>query len=452
MKKFIIIAISLAILAIIAAAGFFLKNPDILKIANQSNQKPVYITLATAAIKDIPDYVSSPGEIEPLVNLLISARVSARIIDIPFKEGQKVTKGQTIIKLDDSDLKANLDAIQANRNAQKIQIDVAKVRLQSQEENIQNLHNTLALSLTNLNRQLKLKETGDISQATLDTATQQYQDNKSRLKTAKLALEADILNIKVMGFQLESTDANITKAKEDLSYTTIESPITGTLIRINKKVGEMTVAGTLNNAGTAIMEIADFSNLIFTANVDESSIGKLRLNQEATVTLQSYPDKTYTGIVNAISHKHDTDGSNKYYKTKIILNANEDLRYTGLTGDVNILTKNYKDAISIPTQSVLSRRIDQLPDEIKSNKLVDPTRTFASIVYIIKNNKAVALPVTVGPYQDNITAITAGLKVGDKVIDGPFKALKDLKHNQLTTTNFNKGKLPKVGAEKSKKF
>src|SRR4051812_27767498 len=147
-----------------------------------------------------------------------------------------------------------------------------------------------------------------------------------------------------MKHELEAADAEIARARDSLSYTTITSPIDGQITRINSQVGELVVIGTMNNPGTVIMEVADLNTMLVNARIDESSVASVKVGQKALVRAQAYAGEVFEGTVSsvALSQTEEKDGS-KYYKTEILLNTNGRRIFSGLTADVDIETARHKD-------------------------------------------------------------------------------------------------------------
>jgi len=405
-------------------------------------EKPTAVRLEHPARGVLIEYVSAPGEIEPRSNVEISAKVSARVVSLPYEEGDTVTKGDpnanppippsVLVRLDSKDWESQLVSAQASRAAQAAQIEVEKARIESQEASLNGLQATLAKAASDLARQRELFKTKDISQVTLDNAEVRVDELASQLEATKHTLTAAKLNLKVLEHNLEAADARIDQAEEALNYTTIVSPIDGTVTRLNAEVGEMVMTGTMNNAGTVIMEVGDLSEMLVVAQVDEADVGKLAVGQEARVHIQAWPDKIFDGEVRtvALSHNFSNQGT-KYYETEVLLVDPNEQVFTGMTADVDIAVAQHDEVVIVPSQAVLGRKVDELPVEIR-DKLTEKARqkAFASVVYCFKDGKATATPVTIGASNTTQTAIIAGLTPEDQIVTGPYKELEKLRHEQ----------------------
>jgi len=407
---------------------------------------------------ELIEFVSAPGEIEPRVYVKISAKVSARITELPYEEGDIVTGGNTntnppvpasvLLRLDDKDLQSRLLSAEASYAAQEAQLEVEKARIAGQQANLIGLDASLKQAQRDLERQKGLLESQDISQATFDQSKLKFDELKSRYNSAKHTLDAAELNLVVMQHNLEAAGAGVTQAKEALSYTTITSPIDGVVTRINAEVGEVVIFGTMNNPGTVILEVADLSTMLLVAQVDEADVGKLRVGQKATVFVQTFPDDEFKGVVDsiALTHRISPSTATKYFRTEILLEGDVKKLFSGLTAHVDIETIKHEDILNVPSQAVLGRAIDDLPLDIRENNPeVDKEKTFTPVVYRYIDDKAVVTPVKIGPSNLTNTIIKSGITEEDKIVIGPYKVLEGIKHDQKIRDE------REVEAEKKKK-
>jgi HlyD family secretion protein len=375
------------------------------------------VRLEAAELGDLVRTVSAPGSIEPKTLVQISSQVSAKIIALPFREGDMVKQDDVVVRLDPQDLVARLDASKASLKSEQ-------ARLTGAEANLINAR-------LNFERLRQLYETGDVTKADLDAAEAQFLGAKSN----KQVIEASI----------EMAQANIEQAQKDLDNTTITSPIDGIITVLNTEVGETAIVGTTNTPGSVIMEIADLSEMLVKAQIDETNIAPVEEGQGATVYVNAYDDREFRGKVQKVGLKRQVaaDGTG-VFNTEILLGLEEGERlYSGLTASVDIEVESFYDVIRVPSQSVLDRRVEDLPPEIvKASEHVDATKTFARVVYRMIDGKAVATPVEVGPSDLTHTVILAGLEVGERVVSGPYRVLVDLKHDQRIRDMDAKDKAP----------
>jgi HlyD family secretion protein len=415
---------------------------------------------------ELIETVSAPGETEPTSRVEISAKTSGRIAALPYKEGDRVTKGDPtanpptppslLVQLDSKELESNLLSAQAHRAAQAAQIEVENARIASQEASLMGSAAAVEQARTDLQRQKKLIGTHDISQTEFDQAKLKLDGLLSQYKAALLNLDAAKLNLKVQEHNLQAADATIAQARETLSYTTIVSPIDGVVTRLNAKVGEMVVTGMMNNPGTKILEIGDLSQMILVARVDEADVSKLEVGQKARIHVDAYPNREFTGTVHTIALSSDmTAQETKYYKTEILLERDGGKLHSGLTANMDIETRKNTGVIAVPSQAVMTREIDSLPLDIRdTSPQVDKTKTYATVVFRYRGGKAVITPVKIGSGNLTQTILEAGVRSGDKVIVGPYKELEKLGHDQAVKDERETPapkKDPKTGSPESKK-
>ena len=409
----------------------------------KGGQKTTTVRIEKAQVGELVEFVSAPGEIEPKTNVEISAKVSARIIALPYDEGDTVTCGDpnanppipasVLVRLDDKDLETRLTSAEAGRAAQVAQIEVEKARIESQKANLDGLAASSEQAKRDYERQKGLLESKDIAQATFDQAKAKYDELKAQYESAKYTLNSAQLNLEVLKHNLEVADAGIEQAREAMSHTVIHSPINGVITRREAEVGEMVIMGTMNNPGTVIMEVADLSTMLLVAQVDEADVGKLAVGQRATVYVQAFPDEEFKGVVDSIALKHrlSTTGT-KYFRTEILLQGDVKKLYSGLTAHVDIETVKHENVLFLPSQAVMARPIENLPLEIRDNSSeVDKDKTFATVVYRYKDSKAIVTPVKIGQSNLTDTIIESGITKDDDIIVGPYKVLESLKHDQV---------------------
>jgi len=420
--------------------------------------KPTTVRVEKAQNGELIEFVSAPGEIEPKTKVEISAKIAARIVELPYEEGDTVTCGDenanppvpasVLLRLDSKDLESRLRSAEASRDAQIAYVEVEKARIKSQRASLDGLAASLEQALRDLDRQKGLLETKDIAQATFDQAQARYDELKAQREASIHTLQSAELNLVVLQHNLEVADAGIAQAEEMLSYTTIASPIDGTITRINAEVGELVMTGTMNNAGTIIMEVGDLSQMLLVAQVDEADVGKMAVGQKATVKVQAFPDEEFKGVVDliALTHRMSTTGT-KYFRTEILLEGDVSKLYSGLTAHVDIETIRHEDVLNVPSQAVLAVNVDDLPLDIRDNSSeVDKDKMYATVVYRYIDGKAVVTPVTIGESNLTHTIVKSGITAEDKIVVGPYKVLESIKHDQMIQDE-RESKTKKPGAQ-----
>lgn len=363
--------------------------------------RPLSVRFGAVERGDLVKVVSAPGQIEPKTNVEISAQVSARIVALPLREGAEVKAGDVVCRLDSRDLAATVAS--------------AEAQLRSEEARLESAKAALANATVELRRARDLYETKDIAKSELDTADL----NESRAQAELgVALQA-----------IEIARANIERARQDLSYTTIVAPFDGVITRLDAEVGELVVVGTLNTPGSVFMEIADLSTMLVKARVDEANIAKVVKGQKCSVDIAAYEGEVFTGVVEhvGLTRKLDTDQT-AYFEVDVLLDRREDvLLRTGLTASVDIQIHVLRDVLKVLSQAVVERRVDELPPEVAASGLVDEKKRFARVVYTDRNGEAWPIAVKTSAVDLTHTVIEQGVDEGQLVIIGPFKALMEMK-------------------------
>lgn len=393
----------LAALLLGGAAMFLL--PTIKKSMDESRKKGQGEVVRLEAISpgQLVRTVSAPGFLEATRFVNISARFSAQIVALPFEEGALVTQGDLLVKLDDRDLRAQLASAEAVLSAEEARLEGARA--------------TLVNMVIEWERQSSLLASNDVAKSALDQA----EADKKRAESTLSAAQAAIAQAK----------AGISRVREELRYTEIVSPITGTVTKLNAKVGEVVITGTMNNPGTVIMEVADLTEMIVKTEVDETDIADVRIGQQARVHINAYPDEVFTAKVTKIAlQRSKARDQSDVFLVETLLDLKGKTLYSGLTASVDIEVETVSDVLLAPSQAVLDRRVEELPMDFKNNPLVDKDKTFARVVYVLEDGKAKAVPVKTGASDLRTTALLAGVESGTKVIIGPYKALITLKHDQ----------------------
>jgi HlyD family secretion protein len=425
--------------------------------AQSVSDQPTSVRVEPAARGSLVEFISAAGEIQPRARVSISARVSARIARLPFKEGDRVTKGDpnanppippsVLVELDAKDLDAQLKSVEARQAAEKAQLEVSRTRIDVQKAQIEGMKVMLADSKRELKRKIELVANKDVSQSEVDQLQAKVDQQEAQLLGAKATLQAEEGGLIVLAHNIEAAEAEIAKARDNRSYATILSPIDGVVTRLNAEVGEVVMTGTMNNAGTMIMEVADLSQMMLEAKVDETSITDVREGQKAKVRMEAFRDRVFEGVVHRVAlanfdpqfargsgssssmRSSGSDGG-KSYRVDIQVDMKDARKLSGLSADADIETKRYDDVVKVPSQSVLGRAPDSLPEALRKRPEVDTSKAIVPVVFRYVDDKAVITPVSIGASDFTHTVIKSGLNAGEVVITGPYKVLEGLKDGQ----------------------
>ena len=414
MKVFLIILAVLAAAVIISAiaAGPQLRDA----LASLAPDPPTTeVRAEPAAPGKLVETVQAPGGIEPHTDVRVAAEVSARIIELPFREGDEIHQGDIVCKLDDKDLRAALASAKALRDAEQF-------RLRSDQARLEGLVTNVEFARKELERIQTLYETGDVSQRELDNALESVENLETTIETTHHS-------ISVAESSLAAVVADIDRAQDSLDNTVIVAPMDGVITMLNVEVGEV-VTGSGYNPGTVIMTIADLSRMIMNAEVAESDIAKVTVGQKSKIHINAYPEEVFTGTVRQIALQRAlTPNGVGYFKTEIEIDLQGRRIYSGLIANTDIEIATHEGLV-VPYQAIVVRDVESLPEDARSNPLVDTTKRKVSVVYRIVDDKAVCTPVKPGASDLTHRIVLEGLAEGESIITGPYKVLESIKHDE----------------------
>jgi HlyD family secretion protein len=417
----------MAVLLGAAVVGLVVAGPAALTVLPSfgGGDEALAVRIAAVSKRELLETVSAPGELDPEVKVDVSAEVSARVLEIPFREGATVRKGELIVKLDDRDLQASLQAQMARRDGERF-------RLRSEQERLASPNSQLANARSAFERQESLFKTGDVSRASLDDAIARVRDLEAQIASAKEGLS-------VIESSLAAAEADIQRARELLKKTTIFAPIDGQITELNAEPGELVVVGTMNNAGTKILTIADLGSVRLKAKVAESDVARVRAGQDSTVRVNAYRDREFKGAVDRVALSRGTEasfgsssggagsGTGGWFKCEVKLDlVDGETLLSGLAANVDIIVAR-TNGLLVPSQALLERTLDDLPADLVESPLVDKERKKATIVFRMVDGKAQIVPVKTGASNLSDTMILEGLAEGDVVVTGPYRVLERLK-------------------------
>lgn len=388
-------------------------------------EKPIPVTTEKAVRKTILQTVSATGKVQPEVEVKISPEVAGEIIDLPVEDGMRVKKGDLLIKIRPDSYKAVVEQ-------QDAAISTAK-------------------SL-NLQQQATLEKAEQDLRRAQDLFTKKM-ISESEFVTAQTARDVAISTVESSRHGIESAEAASSQARDQLSKTTIYSPIDGQVTILNSKLGERVVA-TNQFAGTEVMRVADLSHMEARVDVNENDVVKVKVGDHASVKIDAYRDRKFGGTVQQIANTGKTTGAGTQeevtnFEVKIRIEDHDVALRPGLSCTAEVETDLVKDVIAVPMQSVTIRTSEAnlSPEEIEQRKQkaaardkVDSNVEVTSqrqekqaqkeererlnkVVFLKDGNKAVVRKVTTGISDDAYIEIQSGVKEGDEVISGSYSAV-----------------------------
>jgi HlyD family secretion protein len=389
-------------------------------------EKPIAVTTEKAIRKTILQTVSATGKIQPETEVKISPEVAGEITELPVEDGKVVKKGDLLLKIKPDSYRALVEQQQAAISAAKAMNLQAKATLAKTEQDLkrsQDLFTKKMISESEYNA----------AQAARDVAASTYESTLH---------------------EIERAEAGSSQARDQLSKTTIYSPIDGTVTVLNSKLGERVVA-TNQFAGTEVMRVADLSSMEAQVDVNENDVVNVKIGDKALVTIDAYGERKFHGTVVQIANTGKTSGTGTQeevtnFQVKTHIEDNDVRLRPGLSCTADIQTNMVKDVVAVPMQSVTIRTGDSnlSPEEIEkrkqkqeatdkgdnaaeltNQKLEKKTekegreKISKGVFTMGKDGKAHWVKVTTGIADDTYMEIKSGIQPGDEVISGSYSAI-----------------------------
>ncbi len=390
-----------------------------------NRQKPTTVITEKAQRRNLTEVVTGSGKLQPVVQVKISSEVAGEIIDLPVKEGQKVRKGDLLVR---------------------VKPDLYAAALRSQEASLKSAQADLLTAEANARKaEAELKRNEDLFSRQLISG--------SLFDEVRTGAEVARANAIASTQRVEMARASLKRSQEDLAKTTIFSPIDGTISKLNSELGER-VSGTGMMAGTDIMTVADLTEMEARIEVGEIDVVLIQPQFKARLDVDSFKDRKFDGQVTQVARSAKTAAvGTQQESTKFevrIRMADKGLFLPGMSVTADIETRYRTNVVTVPIQSVTTRlpgssASEPVPKKTQSNseedkgqieflagKKTKDTVKPVEVVFIKEGDKAKMLPVKRGISDDSHYEILEGVSEGQEIITGNFKAVsKDLNDGTL---------------------
>ena len=433
LKYLLGIVVLLIVFVVIGKKAGWFGKPETIEV---SVEKPLKRT--------ITESITANGKIQPEVEVKISPEVSGEIIELPYKEGEHVEKGTLLCKIKPDTYLSYKDRAIAAVNSSKARL----TQVQSQ----------LAQSELAFNRSKQLFEQKAISESDFETA-------KTNYEVAQASVKASL-------YEVESSQASLKEAEENLRKTTIYAPMSGTISKLNVELGER-VVGTAQFTGTEILRIADLSRMETRVDVNENDIVRVKMNDTAFIEVDAYLERKFKGVVTQIANSASTAGTTTDQVTsfevrirlledsyKDLINPKNPSPFRpGMSTTVDIRTQTKYNILSIPIQAVTTRsdsmgkgattgftEVD--PNQVNQNKTTTKPSEMKEIVFIAKGDSAKMVVVKTGIQDNSFIEIKDGLIGDEDVISAPFSAISRKLNDGKLIKKVQKDKLFKEEGKK----
>jgi HlyD family secretion protein len=402
MKKKLLIGVP--IIVVLVAAGLTLATRD-------GGVEGVEVELEKVGRRQVVQTVNATGKIQPMIQVNISADVSAKITRLEVEEGEWIEQGTLLVELDRERYLAAVESAQANLRAAQANANLAR-------ENMIKAEKDYVRTKELFDRNLE-------SQAVLDTVYAAAEVEKARYQSA---LD-----------QGEQAKAALRQTRDDLAKTTIYAPMAGTVSKLNKEVGEIALGSQFQE--DVILEISNLEGMEALVDIDENDIVTVSIGDEAEIEIDALPDVKLKGRVTEIANSAKSSGAGTTdekteFEVKVaVIDPVPELR-PGMTASAEIVTEVCDDCLSVPIQSVAVRTLDQLgAEEVEEDdeaRFTPDSEGFIEIVWVVADGRAEARQVKTGIQSATHIEINQGLEDDEDVVIGNYRAIsRDLKDGSM---------------------
>lgn len=388
----------------------------ILMIASKTCKKDKTPVVETSKVErmTITETIPANGKIQPVTEVKISPDVSGEIVELHVKEGDRVKKGDLIIKIKQDIYLSAVDQAMASVNA---------ARASYKQQQAQTLR-----AKQNYDRYAKLYELRTVSKAEYESASAEWDVAQQQLDGAK--------------YNISSAEARLKEARENLVKTTIYSPMDGIISKLSVELGER-VVGTSQMAGTEMFRVADFSQMEVLVDVNENDIIRLNPGDSSKITVDAYTDRIFYGVVTEVANSSKSSTTTALdqattFEVKVrispesyidLLSENAAPFRPGMSASVQIQTSRAENTLALPVSAITSR-----------SDLGESGKAFV-FTYSAKDQTVHPVAIKTGLQDMTHVQITDGLSDSSVVVTGPFNAIsKTLRDGMKVKTSQEKSK------------
>jgi HlyD family secretion protein len=410
-KRWIIIALAVVVVAVIVFANL-----------KRSSTPSVKARLSKVELADLTAEVSAPGRVRSVASVDISAEVMGRVVELNVAEGDSVTAGQVLLRLEDTQYRSRVGQARAALQSAKASLELADARHEKASRDRE--------------RTVAMHEKGLASEERLDTVLADYRITEAELKSRRQ--------------EVQRFESALIEAEDNLEKTVYRAPVSGIVSRLNIEKGENVIIGTMNNPGTVILTISDLSRMEVEAEVDETDVVTVQVGQQAEISVDAIPDTTFAGTVATVGHsgrQQRTGTADEVINFEVRVRFAEDdprLR-PGMTADVEIFTEHRIQVMAVPIQALVARtrgalqrerrdlaeRLGETRPESPAKEMEDDARRkwereIVEGIYTVEDGEARFVEVTTGIADQTRIEITGEVEEGDEVVSGPYRVLRNL--------------------------
>jgi HlyD family secretion protein len=433
---------------------------------NQANKGVVTVQTAKVATQDnLVSLVTASGEVKPTTYTNVTAQGFGRITEILVKEGDHIKKGDKLLLQENVQANADVQAQSATIISAESAVQAAEASYKAAQSDLVSQQANLEKARLDFDRGQGLFKDGLIPKQEFDQRKTFYDAAVAAVDSAKARMQSLKAQLDQTRSQVNQTKAVLVRARDVLQKTAYVSPINGIVSYLPVRLGEYVVPGIQNSTGSFLMTLSDMSVVTAEVKVDETDIVNVKIGQEADVTIDAVPGKIFKGKVTEIGSQAvlrssgltttqtttSTQEAKDFKVVVTLLNPPENVR-PGLSTTAKIKTAERKNVVAIPIQALAVRTRKDLEEAAKNAKNQggssvtlaappppapgDPKKDEVQGVFVVNAKKAIFRPVETGIAGVTDIEITKGLKPGDEIVVGSYKALRTLKpESQIKVDN-----------------
>jgi HlyD family secretion protein len=356
--------------------------------------------LAKVEKGDLAKSVVATGKIEPITKVEVKSKASGIVKKLYVDYGDRVKKGQILCELDRDEIQARVDQARAQLEASDASLngtraDLVRAKVDAEGPDVPLLKRAYE-------RADGMAKEGVVSASALDDAERNYKMALNKQEVAKAQVQVLQAKIGQAQGQVSQDRANLKQLEEQLSYTTIESPLDGIVLSRDVQIGDaVSSILVLGSTATLVMTLGDTSEVYVKGKVDESDIGKVYLGQPARIKVESFKDKTFTGKVTKISPMGVEKDNVTTFEVRVSINNPEGMLKAMMTANAEIILDEHKGVLQIPEGAIIYDKDKNASVEIPDPKAKEGKRKIA---------------VNIGISNGAKTELLKGLKEGDQVV------------------------------------
>jgi HlyD family secretion protein len=402
-KKAIFVIVGVVLLGVVVAANFRPKKAS----------KGVEVKVESVSTRKIESWVRAPGKVQPVSKVQVSSNIMGRVEEVAVKEGQRVARGDLLLRIDDERYRSAVQQYRALIESGQANLTLSEAELREARQNLTRTEKLSTQGLASEQDLIAVRTRADVAAARVDAA-------KEEISRAK---------------------AMLLQGEKDLRETVFLAPMDGVVTTLNIEPGENVITGTMNNPGTVILTLSDLSAMEVLADVDETDVVRVATGQPARVTVDALPDTVLEGEVTRVgqSGRGVTGQAQEEtnFEVAILLRVPPAILRPGMNADVEILTGVNEQSLAVPLQALTARapgvvrkweakRAGKKLDEAETDTTGSANRDLTEGVFLFEKGKARFVPVRLGLRGETHVEISGAVETGQQLITGPYKTIRTL--------------------------